>query len=331
MKRIAFFNNKGGIGRTTLVYHLAHMMVDQGQRVLMVDLDPQSNLTTMCLSEERLEELWPDSVEHPSTVLGSVRPLLRGTGDINEPHVEELREGLGLVPGDFGLSTFEDELSDAWSRALDRDASAFQTLSAFHRLAGLAANKEGADVVLYDMGSDLGALNRVALLAADFILTPLAPDLFSMQGLRNLGPTLIGWRRSWKARLDQNPTPSLDLPSGEMRPLGYVVIQAGMRLSHPVRTYAKWVSRIPGEYHRSVLRDEACPSSMDEDPWCLGIMRHYYSLMALARDARKPIFHLKPAEGAIGVHMDTVERCRKDFDALSRNLLSRADALLAQG
>jgi chromosome partitioning protein len=327
MKRIAFFNNKGGVGKTTLVYHLAHMMVDQGLRVLMVDLDPQSNLTTMCLSEERLEELWPETVEHPDTVLGSVRPILRGIGDIHEPHVEVLGEGLGLVPGDLGLSTFEDKLSDAWPRALDGDESAFRILSAFHRLAGLAAERERADIVLYDVGPNLGAINRAALLAADFVLNPLGPDLFSMQGLRNLGPRLLEWRQSWKARLEKNPDPALELPSGEMRPLGYAVIQAGMRLSRPVKAYERWVSRIPQEYHRSVLRDEARPESTDDDPWCLGIMRHYQSLMPLAQDARKPMFHLKPAEGAIGAHMDAVKRCREDFAQLSQNLLRRADGL----
>ena len=209
MKTIAFFNNKGGVGKTTLVYHVAHMLVDQGLRVLLLDLDPQSNLTAMCVSEERLEELWPGTLEHPQTILGCIRPILRGLGDIQEPHVETLRDGLAIVPGDLGLSSFEDRLSVAWPLAL-------------------------------------GAINRAALLAVDFVVTPLAPDLFSMQGLRNLGPTLREWRRSWQERLHKRPDPSLALPAGHMRPLGYVLMQAVMRLSRPVKAYAKWVSRVLG-------------------------------------------------------------------------------------
>lgn len=88
MKTIAFFNNKGGVGKTSLVYHLAWMFADHGIKTLAVDLDPQANLTAMFLNEERLEELWPDD-EHPDTVYGSVRPILRGIGDIAEPHVEK--------------------------------------------------------------------------------------------------------------------------------------------------------------------------------------------------------------------------------------------------
>ncbi len=322
--RIAFFNNKGGVVKTTLVYHLAHMMAEQGRQVLMVDLDPQSNLTAMCLAEERLEQLWPESVNHRLSVLGSVRPILRGIGDIQDPHVEELTRGLSLVPGDLGLSTFEDKLSDAWPRALDGDEAAYRTLSSFHRLASIAAVQRDAETVFFDVGPNLGAINRTALLAADFVVTPLAPDLFSMQDLRNLGPTLIGWRRSWQERLNRNPVPDLDLPSGKMQPLGYVVMQAGMRLSRPVRAYERWIGRMPDEYHQSVLKDLEHPASAETDPWCLGVMKHYQSLMPLAQDAQKPMFQLRPADGAIGAHMDAVQQCRADFDRLARRILQQA-------
>ncbi len=331
MKKIAFFNNKDGVGKTTLVYHLAHMMAGMGRSVLMVDLDPQSNLTAMCLSEQRLETLWPDTADHPETVLGCVRPTLRGVGDIGEPHAEEIADRLSLVPGDLGLSTFEDKLSDSWSRALDRDEAAYRALSAFHRLTTSAADARGADLVFIDVGPNLGAINRAALLAADYVITPLAPDLFSAQGLRSLGPTLIDWRRGWADRLDRNPAHDLPLPRGNMAPLGYIVMQAGMRLSRPVRAYERWVGRMPGEYHESILKDGGHPTSTDPDPWCLGLMRHYQSLMPLAQDAQKPMFQLRPADGAIGAHMDAVQRCREDFLKLSRAILNRMDELSVLG
>jgi len=267
---IAFFNNKGGVGKTTLVYHVAHMLVDLGHRVLLLDLDPQSNLTAMCLSEERLEDLWDGKPEHPQTILGSIRPVLLGLGDLQEPHVETLRDGLGIVPGDLGLSRFEDKLSGDWSGALNGDQAAFLTLSAFHRAANLAAERHAADVVLSDIGPSLGAINRAVLLAADFVVTPLAPDLLSIQETRNLGPTLLDWRGGWHERLAKNSDPALPMPAGHMRPLGYVLVQAVMRLSRPVQAYAKWVSRVSREYHRSVLGDGASPPSIDQDPWCLG-------------------------------------------------------------
>ena len=88
MTAIAFFNNKGGVGKTTLAYHLSWMYADLGVSVVVADLDPQANLTTMFLSEDRLEELWPDG-NHPHSILGSVSPILHGLGGISPPHVEE--------------------------------------------------------------------------------------------------------------------------------------------------------------------------------------------------------------------------------------------------
>ncbi len=287
----------------------------------MVDLDPQSNLTAMCLAEERLEQLWSESSDYRLSVLGSVRSILRCIGDIQEPHVEEVARGLSLVPGDLGLSTFEDKFSDTWPRALDGDEAAYRTLSSFHRLASIAAFQRQAEIIFFDLGPNLGAINRTALLAADFVVTPLAPDLFSMQGLRNLGPTLSGWRQSWRDLLARNPVEELDLPAGKMQPLGYVVMQAGMRLSRPVREYERWIRRLPLEDHESVLQDAEQPMDTKADPLCLGVMRHYRGLMPLAQDAQKPMFQLRPADGAIGAHMGAVQRCRADFDRLAQRIL----------
>ena len=130
---IAFFNNKGGVGKTTMVYHLAWMFSDRGLRVIAADLDPQSNLTAAFLDEDRLEEVMPGD-GHALTIFGAVEPLKQGTGDIADPHVEIISDRLGLILGDMALSTFEDDLSEVWPKCLDRDPRAFRITSAFWRL-----------------------------------------------------------------------------------------------------------------------------------------------------------------------------------------------------
>jgi cellulose biosynthesis protein BcsQ len=292
------------------------------KRVLLVDLDPQSNLTAMCISEQELEQIWPDAATHPRSVMGSIQPIIKGTGDIHPAIVYELEDRLSVIPGDLGLSTFEARLSDAWPRALDRDEAAFRTLSAFYRIIEHAAKQKEADIILMDVGPNLGAINRAALLSADFIVTPLSPDLFSMQGLRNLGPTLIDWRNGWKDRIDRN-IGELSLPSGSMKSIGYIVMQTGMRLSRPVQAYERWIQRMPAEYHSYVLRDKQRPTKTELDSFCLGVMRHYQSLMPLAQDAQKPMFALRPADGAIGSHMQAVQRCYEDFKGLAKVLMER--------
>ena len=90
---VTFFNNKGGVGKTSLVYHLASMCAELGRNVVAADLDPQSNLTSMFLTDERLEILWPESGPRKS-VYGALKPLIDGIGDITCPHLERAGERL---------------------------------------------------------------------------------------------------------------------------------------------------------------------------------------------------------------------------------------------
>lgn len=322
MKTVAFFNNKGGVGKTSLVYHLAWMFADHGVKTLAVDLDPQANLTAMFLDEERLESLWPDD-DHPDTVYGAISPILRGTGDIAKPHVEQITAKLGLIAGDLGLSRFEDKLSDAWPRCHNRDESAFRTMTAFHRLVQRGA-ESGAELVLIDVGPNLGAINRSALIASDQVCLPLAPDLFSLQGLKNLGPTLREWRAVWVDLLTKAPA-DLPMPRGAMQPIGYIVMQHGILDSRPVQAYKRWMDRIPSVYRDVVLKEGIKNSpTVAEDPYCLSLLKHYRSLMPMAMEARKPIFFLKSADGAIGAHIEAVRSCYKDFQKLAGKIAANA-------
>lgn len=319
MKVIAFFNNKGGVGKTTLVYHLAWMFAEMDIRVIAADLDPQSNLTTMFLDEARVEELWPDG-EHPLTIRGVVGPIMRGIGDIQQPHIEGITQHIGLLAGDLALSGFEDKLADAWPRCHNRDESAFRVMTAFYRALLGAARQRDAELVLVDVGPNLGAINRSALISADHVVIPLASDLFSLQGLRNLGPQLREWRNIWGELVPKSP--ALQLPSGAMRPAGYVVMQHAIRADRPVVAYRRWMDRIPREYATAVL-DTPPPAEVrvEQDPHCLATLKHYRSLMPMAMEARKPMFFLKPADGAIGAHGVAVKDCYRDFEQLAWRIL----------
>jgi cellulose biosynthesis protein BcsQ len=324
MKTIAFFNNKGGVGKTSLVYHLAWMFADHDIATLAIDLDPQANLTAMFLDENRLEVLWPDD-DHPQTVYGAIRPILRGTGDITEPFIEQITPTLGLAPGDLGLSRFEDKLSSAWPHCHNRDESAFRTMTAFYRIIESAMKKEGAELALIDVGPNLGAINRAALIASDQVCIPLAPDLFSLQGLKNLGPTLREWRATWIELLKKAPV-DLSIPKGAMQPAGYIVMQHGIRDVRPIKAYQRWMIKIPDTYRTAVLDEK--PSSkippVDQDPYSLALLKHYRSLMPLAMEARKPMFFLKPADGAIGSHVEAVKSCYRDFQSLAQRIAQGA-------
>ena len=321
---IAFFNNKGGVGKTSMVYHLSWMFSDRGLRVIAADFDPQSNLTAAFLEEDRLEQV-TDRENHAETVYGAIRPLKDGTGDILVPHMEIVSDRLGLIPGDMALSTFEDDLSEVWPKCLMGDPRAFRVMSAFWRLAQSAGEKHGADVILVDLGPNLGAINRAALIASDFIVIPLGPDLFSLQGLQNLGPVVQTWREGWKDILNKNPPADLPLPKGVIKPIGYMVLRHSIRLDRPVKAFDRWMAKMPSTYAEAVLDKKAKSGvTTDNDPNCIARLRDYRSLMPLAQEARKPMFFLKPADGALGAQTHAVNNAYKDFEAVAIKVAKNA-------
>lgn len=112
---------------------------------------------------------------------------------------------------------------------------------------------------------------------------------------------------------------------GAMRPLGYVVQQHSVRLSRPVGAYDRWVRRMPAEYARSVLGQPVGDESGDpsQDGNRVATLKHYRSLIPLGQDARKPIFKLTAADGAIGSHSVAAREAYTDFRELSLEILRR--------
>ena len=334
MRTIGFFNNKGGVGKTSLVYHVAWMLSEMSRRVIAVDLDPQANLTSMFLSEEELEDIWEEQ-NRRITVYDVISPQFRGTGDIETPHIRPIPDPnmpifgpgkIGLLVGDLRLSLIEDDLSDSWPRCQNGEERPFRVMSAFTRTIANAGEQHEADIALVDVGPNLGALNRAALLACDYVVVPLGADLFSLQGLRNMGPTMRRWRETWSEARSKNPDQSLVLPSGTMRPIGYVAMRYSTTESRPARAYAKWIRRMPKQYREFILNDQnAVESDPESDPYRLATLKDYRSLMPLAQEARKPMFLLRAGDGAFGGHQQAVLKCYGDFQTLTENILLKSD------
>lgn len=324
MIAIAFFQSKGGVGRTWLTYHLGWRFADLGKRVLLVDLDPQATLTAMCVDEERLGQLWGGDDRERKSMRGALQPIIDGVGDVQLAHQEPLDARLALVPGDIRLIELEQKLWEAWPRCMDRDPAAFRIASSFYRVIQAAAREHNADIVLVDVGPNAGAINRSALIAVDYVVTPLLADLLSNQSLMILGSTLVRWREEWRERLAHNPVPSLPLPDGSLKPLGYVVTQLDLFRRRPTRAYERWLQEIPKLYATSVLhRPVPKDLTIADDMYCLAVLKHYRSLIPMAQAAGKPIFKLTAADGAIGAHAQVVCQAGADFRDLAQKMLDR--------
>lgn len=325
MKIITFFNHKGGVGKTSLIYHTAYMFANLGYKVLAVDLDPQINLSQIFLPQERLYHVF----ERKKTIKSALRNIHQQRGDILPAHVERIENNLWLIPGDLELSLIEDRLSQEWYACLTGEWYPFALESAFYRIIKAASERLDIDYVFVDVGPNFGAINRASLISSDYLIVPSTADLFSLKGLANIGDRINSWSAEWRKRLSErnNDARELDLPDGTIHALGYVLMQHSVSANRPVKAYRKFAERIPDVFRESLTNEPLNGRiAFEQDPYCLAMIKHYNSLMPMAMEARKPIFELKPADGAIGAHYQAVKKVYTDFEALCQQIISRIEA-----
>jgi chromosome partitioning protein len=177
---VAIANQKGGVGKTTTAINLSASLAIAEQRVLLVDLDPQSNLTSGI------------GLKGQAGQAGTVYQALTQTEEFSDPHafvVHSAVKGLDLVPADRNLTGAEVELV-----GLDARES---------RLRGLTeALRSEYDYIFIDTPPSLGLLTLNALVAADGVLIPLNCEYFALEGLADLVSTLKRVRAVLNPALD---------------------------------------------------------------------------------------------------------------------------------
>ena len=222
-RRLAIFNHKGGVGKTTLTMNVGATLAGRGHRVLLVDSDPQCNLTSYLVETEVVDDLLDRSDESDgATIWSAVKPISEALGSIKVVRPIEVGvDGLFLVPGDIRLSEFEGDLNDFWALCLQRKPRGFRGTTAISELVGELCAAYEFDFVLYDSGPNIGPLNRALLLDCDQFIVPMACDLFSLRALKTLGRTLVDWISSWETIGDLAPGNTELLPR-ETRVLGYI-------------------------------------------------------------------------------------------------------------
>lgn len=298
------------------------MLSEQGIKTIAVDLDPQSNLTSIFLPDERLETIYERNL--PVTILDAITPIVNGD-PFTGAHIEPINDNLGLLIGNLALSAFEDRLSDAWLKCLNRDIYSFRVTSIFNTIIREAAQRFNAEVILIDAGPNLGAINRAVTISSDYLIMPVACDLFSLQGIKNLGTQLRQWKIEWTQRKELRPKDlTVAIPENYTIPAGYIIMQYSAKESRPVTSYLKWANRIPKIFAEYVLGEpNEKVNTVDDDTNCIGLLRHYRSLAPMSMESHKPIFLLKPADGAIGAHAYAVQKSYEEFKILTESILDR--------
>ena len=250
-RRLSIFNHKGGVGKTTLTYNISAALADLNKNVLIVDSDPQCNLTAYVIDSEVLDDLL-DHSDRPSgeTVWSAVKPIVDGTGTVKAVPPIELSSRFWLVPGDIRLSDFENDLNDFWRECFQRKRRGLLGMTALSMLVNQICIDKRIDFVFYDTGPNIGPLNRAILLDCDYFIIPVAYDLFSTRALGTLGRSLYSWISDWQTISQLAPEDIYLLP-GRPLYLGYIPhnfsVYGGVPTSHH--------RRYGGQIERSIQSD----------------------------------------------------------------------------
>lgn len=257
-KRLCIFNHKGGVGKTTLTYNICSEIAAQGKNVLIVDSDPQCNLTAYVIDNEVLDDLLDNSdTPNGATVWSAVRPIVDATGPVNVIPPIELDANLWLIPGDIRLSDFEGDLNDLWRECFQRKRRGLAGTAALSTLINEICSIKDIDVVFYDTGPNIGPLNRVIFLDCDYFIVPASYDLFSIRALKTLGRSLYSWMADWETIVQLAPSDAYLMP-GKPKFLGYIPqnfsVYGGKVASHQQKYAGKLERGIQSDIV-SVLKD----------------------------------------------------------------------------
>ena len=364
MRAISIFNNKGGVGKSTLTHHLGCALGEINVKTLMIDLDPQSNLSLFSLTEEEIERIW--NVEDPfiddfataksktttedfaelhkthRSIHYILKPIEDGQSDEEVlPEPLHVAENLYLIPGRLTLHMFENKVAKQWSEAFLGEPQALRTITAIRQLCKKYQEKYGFNVVLIDTSPSLGLLNKVIISNSDAFIIPCAPDMFSDYGIKNIGNALGVWRREFLTMYSMlSDVKRTNLRQGFVKLLGYTVYNAKKRSDATnelkiAKAHYNWAKRLPHtitEYVPSdcydMLTNEEIKRSIGQDSVIYG----HSTMPTMSQKYKVPMWqvpshsNLDPDDkGSILGNRGDYEATRARYHAYARDVLARLD------
>ncbi len=337
-RRIALFNHKGGVSKTTTTFNLGWMLALKGKRVIIVDTDPQCNLTGIVLGqgsdedEERIERLYHTHSNIKTGLAPAFESQPRAIEAVECIPIDG-RDGLFLLPGHVGFAEYEVTLGIA--QELSGSIQALKNLpGSITDLLNKTAEKYSADYILIDMSPSLGAINQNLLMTSDFFVVPTAADFFSVMAIKSLAKTLPRWH-SWARQASSLPLlrgASYPFPETDCHFLGTIIQNHRIIRGKETTAFEKWIRRVEESVTNELvpvlrasnmmLPEQFYTGSGVEGSCTLAKIPNFNSLIALSQEHQTPVYaltleHLRSAKWQGGVLEKAQEKQQQFLEVFS--------------
>ncbi|MBW4517969.1 MAG: AAA family ATPase [Timaviella obliquedivisa GSE-PSE-MK23-08B] len=344
VQKIALFNHKGGVSKTTTTFNLGWMLASKGKRVILVDSDPQCNLTGMALGEEteddeaRIQEIYNTTSNIKTGLAPAFEAQPRAIEAVDCIPIQG-RDGLFLLPGHVGFAEYEVTLGIA--QELSGSIQALKNLpGSINDLLEKTAAKFNADYVLIDMSPSLGSINQNILMISNFFLVPTTADFFSVMAIDSLAKVLPRWYAWAKSAssLQILREANYPFPDVNLRFLGTIVQNYRIIRGKETAAFQTWIKKIEqavsdrlvpilSQNHMmlpsQIYRDQGIQSSFS-----LAKISNFNSLIALSQEHRTPVYELTSQQlGQRGIVLENNQQKQKEFRQTFSDLADKIIAL----
>ncbi|MCG2809025.1 MAG: AAA family ATPase [Candidatus Portnoybacteria bacterium] len=327
-KKLVFANNKGGVGKTTLAFNCAMSFARQGYKTVLVDLDPQCNLSRLAMGDNQYEKTLFSSVE--KDIYDVLKGIVEGGLDIDLSvpfiPVPNSNGNLSLMKGSVNLSLYENLLVTAYGQAAAGQQLGYFQTSAIDRFLREKGLNDEIDIFVIDTSPSLSLLNQIIFLGSDYFVVPMMPDAFSVQGIENLGSIFEKWKQNWKitGKALSGNTESKFVLSGDGVFIGYIVNSYNVYGKQPIKDHRRWIEEIPKKV-KDYLSEKHGRNGLVEMSWknSLAEIQDYGRIPAKCQELGVAIFDLDP-KCIEEIHQGTkenIEKSKQEFSELSEKIL----------
>ncbi len=325
MKIISLFNHKGGVSKTTTTFNMGWMLAELGHKTLIVDADPQCNLTALAMGYSTADDFDEIYKNNPNCdIYTCIKPVVDGSlGKVipSDPIVTT-NPNLSLLCGNIYLSEIETQIGVALttSTAIPAIRNIPGSIGAFLRETG---EKHKFDYILVDMSPSVGALNECLLMCSDYFIVPTSPDFFCAQAIKSLAKVLPRWNNEIGNFRDNNIL--YPFPSEPPKFIGFISQKYRPRNNMPVKSFQRWIDIIKNEVTSTLIPSldpinmtissaEFMSGNASKEPFNLANISDFNSLIAQSQKHSTPVFALSDEQiEQNGVILDTMKENRDDF------------------